>query len=170
MATRSSIGILTNKNEIHSIYCHSDGYLEHNGCLLFVHYSDVEKLKQLISLGNISALDKDLYSGKTVAYSRDMGEPLQKNKCDVESLQSFRTNICFDYTYVFKEKNKKWYIFSKDKDRFVSLEAEIKRKIKEKKLNVKYPYVQDFIKYQTYKKLEKNLPKNNDSLIKVSKI
>ena len=58
MSTHSRIGYFEPKDGmIHSVYCHSDGYLEHNGKMLVEHYSNLNKLRRLISQGSISFLD-----------------------------------------------------------------------------------------------------------------
>ena len=55
MGTRSFIILLD--NEIYKgIYCHWDGYLEHNGLILKEHYSDKGKLLKLINKGDMSVL------------------------------------------------------------------------------------------------------------------
>ena len=84
MATRSTIGIVRKDGSESRIYCHYDGYLEHNGAILKEHYSDMTKLERLLGLGNISYLEENLYApnhsfdhpvgGVTVAYHRDRGE------------------------------------------------------------------------------------------------
>ena len=38
MSTRSRIAIKQNDGTYKSIYCHSDGYLEHNGYILYNYY------------------------------------------------------------------------------------------------------------------------------------
>ena len=93
MSTRSHIGFIKG-NQITYIYCHSDGYPEYNGRILQKHYTDKEKIKSLIKLGDISFLEKNLYpkegeehsfdgpraDGVVVAYHRDRGEFLIKKK------------------------------------------------------------------------------------------
>ena len=54
MSTRSYICIENEDKSISGIYCHSDGYLTYNGAMLLDHYSDREKVKELISLGDLS--------------------------------------------------------------------------------------------------------------------
>lgn len=86
MSTRAHIGYIEN-NTIHYIYCHFDGYPEHVGRILQESYTDPEKIKQLIALGDISSLgpklapeigEKHDFSNPakdvTVAYHRDRGE------------------------------------------------------------------------------------------------
>ena len=49
MSTRSYICIENENKSISGIYCHSDGYLTYNGAMLLDHYSDREKVKELIN-------------------------------------------------------------------------------------------------------------------------
>jgi len=56
MATRSTIALEYADGTVHQVYCHWDGYLEHNGKILAEHYSDPFKLRDLIDLGDLSSL------------------------------------------------------------------------------------------------------------------
>ena len=55
MGTRSRIG-LTIGDQIISVYCHYDGYIEHNGKILVESYSNKELLEDLINGGDMSSL------------------------------------------------------------------------------------------------------------------
>ena len=54
MGTRSRIGVM-HGNVCKSVYCHWDGYLEHNGRILQEHY-DSARANHLVALGDISSL------------------------------------------------------------------------------------------------------------------
>ena len=54
MGTRSRIGVM-HGDKVKSIYCHWDGYLEHNGQILQNHY-DSARANHLVSLGDMSSL------------------------------------------------------------------------------------------------------------------
>lgn len=54
MGTRSRIGVM-HGDVVKSIYCHWDGYLEHNGAILQEHY-DSSKANHLVFLGDLSSL------------------------------------------------------------------------------------------------------------------
>jgi len=56
MGTRSTIALEFADGTVEQIYCHWDGYLEHNGQILQEHYSDPFKLRELIDLGDMSSL------------------------------------------------------------------------------------------------------------------
>jgi hypothetical protein len=85
MGTRSRIGIM-HGDKCKSVYCHWDGYLEHNGQILLEHY-DSAKANYLVSLGDLSVLARnvDFPDGEfhtfsspmenvTVFYGRDRDE------------------------------------------------------------------------------------------------
>lgn len=85
MSTRSDIIIHRADGKWHRIYCHWDGYLEHNGRILLDHYTGQKKIEKLVALGDLSILaarcnkpdghtfDKKV-NGYCVAYGRDRGE------------------------------------------------------------------------------------------------
>lgn len=102
MATRSYIGIEDQDGSVRIIYCHNDGYLEHNGRILLESYDTEEKVQALISLGNISSLGDT--PDTCVAYSRDRGdgaidtEPTLYDSLD-ECLSSMDwQRFCYIYT------------------------------------------------------------------------
>ena len=92
MATRSNIAYMTEEGKIKSVYCHWDGYPEHNGEMLRRYYTDQAKIRALIALGSLSSLrpeigekhsfDKNydqpelsqMFDNWTLAYNRDRGE------------------------------------------------------------------------------------------------
>ncbi len=60
MATRSTIALEFADGTVQQVYCHWDGYLDHNGKTLLEHYSDPFKLRELIDLGDISSLGPNI--------------------------------------------------------------------------------------------------------------
>lgn len=56
MGTRSTIALEFADGTVQQVYCHWDGYLEHNGKILAEHYSNPFILRDLIDLGDISSL------------------------------------------------------------------------------------------------------------------
>ena len=58
MATRSTIALEFADGTVQQVYCHWDGYLDHNGKILIQHYKDPFKLRDLIDLGDVSSLGK----------------------------------------------------------------------------------------------------------------
>ena len=96
MATRSTIALEFADGTIGQVYCHWDGYLAHNGKMLFENYSNPFILRDLIDLGGVSSLGEtigtkhpfshydvegmtlveynNLYGNMTTFYWRDRGE------------------------------------------------------------------------------------------------
>jgi hypothetical protein len=63
MGTRSTIALEFADGSVQQVYCHWDGYLDHNGRILQEHYSDPFKLRDLIDLGDISSLRPEIGAG-----------------------------------------------------------------------------------------------------------
>jgi hypothetical protein len=93
MATRSRIAVMHGE-VCKSVYCHWDGYLEHNGAILQEHY-DSSKANNLVALGDLSSLRPEIgvehpfsrfdtqisdeayeqqFGNMTTFYGRDRGE------------------------------------------------------------------------------------------------
>lgn len=125
MATRSTIAVEHTDGTVSQVYCHWDGYPEHNGRLLIEHYNSQELAETLVALGDISSLGSTIgvkhpfdnphpymsaervahdtqYEDMTTFYGRDRGEE------DV-SARKF-ANIA-DYTRNFHEEEFN-YLFS----------------------------------------------------------
>ena len=60
MATRSTIAKEFEDGTIKQVYCHWDGYFDGVGTTLLKHYTNNEKLDQLLELGDISRLGSGL--------------------------------------------------------------------------------------------------------------
>ena len=56
MGTRSRIGYELPDHTVVSVYCHYDGYVDHNGRVLVEHYTDRDAVKDLIDGGSMSSL------------------------------------------------------------------------------------------------------------------
>lgn len=86
MATRSTIAVLNPNGTVSQIYCHWDGYLEWNGRILVENYNTLERVQELIALGDLSSLHENIQSTTDsqtcedpepnvgVYYGRDRGE------------------------------------------------------------------------------------------------
>lgn len=121
MSTRSYIAKQIGENVFRTIYCHSDGYLTHNGAMLLDHYSDEEKLDELLNLGDLSYLAPKInpdhskphsfdydkrQEGVVVAYGRDRGEEnIEARNISEGNMTS--TENWVSYIYVFN-KDSKW--------------------------------------------------------------
>lgn len=162
MSTKSLIYREVSEGKYEGIYCHWDGYIEHNGMLLYIFYNTEAKVKELIDLGFLSELgakigtkvdfqkrvEDEAYFNETfnqcVAYHRDKGEKK-------EILYKLDTDA--HYIYIFKKG--KWFV-SKGK-KFVPLEDEIAALLNEMQ---KESYA-DLVK-----NLGANMPKEADKKIK----
>ena len=83
MSTRSNIGIRNADGTIKYIYCHFDGYPEHNGKILTENYTNINRVNELLKLGDLSVLGKFIGEKQDfdnrvrdycLAYGRDRGE------------------------------------------------------------------------------------------------
>lgn len=85
MGTRSAIAMKT-EDGIRSIYCHWDGYVDHNGRILKEFYSTDEKVKALLDLGDLSSLRQEI--GEAHDFDRHYAEP---------NLEGMFDNWCLAY-------------------------------------------------------------------------
>lgn len=60
MATRSTIALEFADGSVGQVYCHWDGYLDHNGKILQKHWLDPFKVRSLIDLGDLSSLGTEI--------------------------------------------------------------------------------------------------------------
>ena len=97
------------------IYLHSDGYIEHAGSILARYYNTAEKVSELIDLGHLSALDKNITptlsthkfdnpeKGVIIAYHRDRGDSFDEvAPIETGTLAELVELIDHDYLYVFE--------------------------------------------------------------------
>jgi len=128
MATRSRIGVM-HGDIVKSIYCHWDGYLEHNGKILLEHYNSA-KANELVSLGDLSSLRPEIgvehpfsrfetkmsdsewdetYGNQCTFYGRDRKETGIEWKT-AHTFDEFLSQVeacCGDYYYIMKDGT--WY-------------------------------------------------------------
>lgn len=138
MSTRSTIAILYHDGSVDSNYCHSDGYLSYNGLLLYKHYQDPEKVKQMISLGGASLLAENIEPAQgqvhtfeerlplvSVFYKRDRGadfDMYQTKKYD--SLENYFNQASLQtYNYLYNEKEQSWYLLKENPNQLLALSA-----------------------------------------------
>ena len=120
MATRSNIGIVNEDGSVTGIYCHWDGYTENVGKLLLKHYNNSGIVNELMDLGDLSSLNKNLYcddnnhsfnnpvDGVCVAFGRDRGEKNADSKSftNISEFEKYANRTTADYQYLFN--NGKW--------------------------------------------------------------
>lgn len=133
MGTRSFIGVM-HGDVCKVVYCHWDGYLEHNGKILFENY-DSPKANHLVSLGNLSSLGpyigekhefdspyvygtpedrawREVKSTMCTFYGRDRGEADMEFKTYTPFtalVDAFEGSWC-EYCYIMKDGV--WYMFN----------------------------------------------------------
>jgi hypothetical protein len=130
MGTRSTISLEFADGTVGQVYCHWDGYLAYNGKILFEHYSDPFKLRDLIDLGDLSSLrpnigvkhhfsqfDTDLSSEEyekqfgdmTTFYGRDRNESGTQAKF-FKDFEDYKFNHQYEeYEYILR-KDGNWYV------------------------------------------------------------
>jgi len=99
MATRSTIGIRNSDNSIDMVYCHWDGYFEGVGLTLKENYNSEDKVRELLSLGSISSLGKDI--NDTVFYGRDRGESDIELETVISPIEYM--DKCQEYNYLWNQ-------------------------------------------------------------------
>lgn len=137
MATRSTIAMEYADGTVGQVYCHWDGYLEHNGMILYKHYVDPFKTRDLLDQGDISSLgvvvgDKHPFSpfgaddsdkaahdaakeaGATTFYGRDRGETGIEQKM-FKDFADYEKNFQHEeYAYILR-KDGNWYVKQYDR-------------------------------------------------------
>lgn len=131
MGTRSTIALEFADGTVGQIYCHWDGYLEHNGKILQSYYTDPFKLRNLIDQGDLSSLgtqigEKHPFSphfdeGSKIAYNaakeagyctfygRDRGEQ-DVGARYFKSFEDYRANHQYEeYEYILRPDGR-WYV------------------------------------------------------------
>lgn len=111
MATRSNIGIRTENGTILSAYCHWDGYLAHNGFVLFDRYVDEEDILDLVALGSFSSLKETAEETATDESNVDalMDYAPQEIVDTPEGIKEFFNNSDREYLYVYDTEEECWY-------------------------------------------------------------
>lgn len=126
MATRSTIALEFADGTIGQVYAHWDGYLAHNGKILFENYSNPFVLRDLIDLGSLSSLRPtigtkhpfsmfeanmtqdeyaNLYRDMTTFYGRDRGEG-QSDANYFKDFEDFKANCQQEeYDYILRNVN-----------------------------------------------------------------
>ena len=111
MATRSNIGIRTENGTILSAYCHWDGYLAHNGFVLFDRYVDEDDILDLVALGSFSSLKET--AEETATDERNVDALTQWEPEEIEDtpegIKAFFNNSDREYLYVYDTEEECWY-------------------------------------------------------------
>ena len=89
MSTRSRIAKENPDHTYTSIYCHWDGYPGYVGKVLKEYYKDEKKVSELISLGDLSSLGKEINPDPTKKHNFDHPQP----------------DVC---TYYHRDRDEEW--------------------------------------------------------------
>ena len=127
MATRSTIAIELADGTVKQVYCHWDGYLDHNGQILINHYKDAAKVESLVALGSISSLRNNVGEKHdfdntddarekqwTTAYHRDRGEDLHVNT--YSNFEAYKIDHQYEeYEYIMRNTGE-WFVSKYSED------------------------------------------------------
>ena len=113
MGTRSRIGVMHGDN-VKSVYCHWDGYLEHNGAILQEHYDSV-KANQLVALGDLSSLKPEIGIQHAFGY--------HGTEISAEDYETQFGNMCTFYGRDRGEKGTAWKTHTNFVDFFAEVEG-----------------------------------------------
>ena len=117
MSTRAMIGIENEDGTVTSIWTHWDGYPEHHGPILLEHYNTAEKVRELLALGDLSVLGKEIgekhsfnerhgdlrqdkWNNWCLSYLRDRGENCPSSNHTMADWPEERQ----DYDYLFNRR------------------------------------------------------------------
>jgi hypothetical protein len=145
MATRSTIAIEAADGTVKQVYCHWDGYLDHNGKILLENY-DQAKTAALVALGSVSSLRKEVGEKHdfdenfdrtdpryqwTRFYARDRGEDLDVH--EFANFEAYRKDHQYEeYEYILRSTGE-WHVASYG-DEYVPLVDAIAAEMIEKEL------------------------------------
>lgn len=130
MGTRSMIGCLLEGGTFGAVYCHWDGYLEHNGLRLHTHWPTIQCARTLYAHGGMSSLGTELgqkhdfnTSNEGAArdwctfYARDRGEPVD----DMRSAYATAADLMggfysgeFNAEYCYLHSGHEWMLVEDD--------------------------------------------------------
>jgi hypothetical protein len=102
MGTRSNIAYKKSDGKIVSMYCHYDGYPEHNGVILNEHYNTKEKARALVNNGYQSGLEETVEKSNLRRVHEDP-------PTTYHSFHAFIMDINFDIEWVYLFKDDAWY-------------------------------------------------------------
>jgi hypothetical protein len=101
-------------DNVKSVYCHWDGYLEHNGAILQEHYDSV-KANQLVALGDLSSLKPEIGIQHAFGY--------HGTEISAEDYETQFGNMCTFYGRDRGEKGTEWKTHTNFIDFFAEVEG-----------------------------------------------
>jgi hypothetical protein len=117
MGTRSVIGVM-HGNKAKTVYCHWDGYLDHNGRILLEHYNS-SKANHLVAMGGLSSLGKEL--GEKHPFSPhecDSKDPLEQKRVQDEYNAAKDKGWCTFYKRDRDEEGNEFQVCQSDKEMY----------------------------------------------------
>lgn len=127
MSTRSHICMRKKDGSYEVVYCHWDGYPSYNGAMLVKNYKSKKKVQQLIDLGFLSILDKEVNPPKgkehsfskpcknvCVFYGRDRADEKTGKQVfsTLDEFKAFLDDSWCEYIYIFDESARKWECYT----------------------------------------------------------
>lgn len=146
MSTRSYICMEVGDDQYKTVYCHSDGYLSHNGALLLKYYSDRETVERLLERGDLSSLEKKIepepghphsfdwdkrQKDVCVFYGRDrVDKNTQAEPLTLEELDDPQNWT--EYVYIFtREGQWKYFRYGESKKGLRDVQEDLKKELEE---------------------------------------
>jgi hypothetical protein len=142
MGTRSTIALEYADGTVGQVYCHWDGYLEHNGEILAKHYMDPFKVRDLIDCGDLSSLAPEVkpepytlhdfnepQKGVCVFYGRDRGEAGVTARTFANFAEYAKNHQHEEYEYILRQVDGKpvWFVLCFDTEEYEPLLQVIER-------------------------------------------
>lgn len=162
--TSSEIGIIRPDGSVLSVYCNSDGYVDHVGKILSTNYTNPTVVQELIKLGKYGISYLGTSIGEKHAFGkppddsytgfggRDRGEK-HNSETTYQSLDDYKQHYSTSYAYAFHPETKTWIAFrgraevqipgakkfsTNRYDQFFDESKKIKLSLKERKLVLEY--------------------------------
>ena len=110
MGTRSAIGVM-HGDKVKAVYCHWDGYLEHNGKILQESY-DSPKTNELVSMGNMSSL------GAEIGEKHPFDNPYDFRTPEYEAHKAKYGDMCTFYGRDREEEDQEYIVVESAKEMF----------------------------------------------------
>ena len=105
MGTRSTIALEYADGSVGQIYCHWDGYLSNNGQILYTHYQDPFKVRDMLDNGDMSSLSNSV-DGCSFYKERGDDCPQRMYKDYAEFRREAQGE---EYNYILR-KDGNWYV------------------------------------------------------------
>jgi len=103
MGTRSNIAYEQADGKVIVTYCHYDGYPKHNGRLIYKHYNNKAKAKELANVGYLSGLEP------TIAESIE--DRVHQHKPEVyDNIKQYLNVVSGDIEFVYLYSDGEWHI------------------------------------------------------------